>query len=251
MVTGESIPVTKGEGDIVVRRRSTKPGRFRFRATNVGQDTMLAQIIRLVEQAQGSKAPIQRLADKVSSYFVADTGDGWDSTYSVAYQVGQPQLDLPGIDGPIPRGDVLVFGGDQVYPVANRQSYRERLVEPYEAALPETNPPNPHVFAVPGNHDWYDSLVSFTRLFCSRRWFGGWKTRQSRSYFALKLPHRWWLVGVDVQLDSDIDIPQVKFFKRIARRMGEGDRIICVQPSRTGFSPRYTRNSTPRLTRTI
>ncbi|MDQ2921174.1 MAG: metallophosphoesterase, partial [Acidobacteriota bacterium] len=164
--------------------------------------------------------------DQIWIDYVADTGDGWDSTYAVAYQVGQPQLDLQGTGEPIPRGDILVFGGDQVYPVANRKSYRERLVEPYEAALPETNPPSPHVFAVPGNHDWYDSLVSFTRLFCSRRWFGGWKTRQSRSYFALKLPHRWWLIGVDVQLDSDIDIPQVKFFKRIARRMGEGDRVI-------------------------
>jgi len=165
--------------------------------------------------------------DQIWIDYVADTGDGWDSTYSVAYHVGQPQLDLPGVDGPIPRGDVLVFGGDQVYPVANRQSYRERLVEPYEAALPETPPlTSPHAFAVPGNHDWYDSLVSFTRLFCNRRWFGGWKTRQSRSYFALKLPHRWWLVGVDVQLDSDVDIPQVKFFKRIARKMGKDDRII-------------------------
>jgi hypothetical protein len=158
--------------------------------------------------------------------YIADTGDGWDSTYAVAYYAGQPQLDLPGAGEPLPRGDLLVFGGDQVYPVANRKSYRERLLEPYEAALPRTDPPNPHVFAVPGNHDWYDSLVSFTRLFCSRRWFGGWRTRQSRSYFALRLPHRWWLVGTDVQLDSDIDIPQLKYFKRVASRMGEGDRII-------------------------
>lgn len=172
--------------------------------------------------------------------YVADTGDGWNSTYAVAYQVGQPQLSLPGVDEQMPRGEVLVFGGDQVYPVANRKSYRERLLEPYESALPRTDAPNPHVFAVPGNHDWYDSLVSFTRLFCSRRWFGGWKTRQSRSYFALRLPHRWWLVGVDVQLDSDIDIPQVKFFKRIAHRMGEGDRIIlCTAEPHWIFAKLY------------
>lgn len=172
--------------------------------------------------------------------YVADTGDGWDSTYAVAYHVGQPKLDLQGTDEPLPRAEVLVFGGDQVYPVANRKSYRKRLLDPYEAALPRTDPPNPHVFAVPGNHDWYDSLVSFTRLFCSRRWFAGWKTRQSRSYFALKLPHRWWLVGVDVQLDSDIDIPQVRFFKRIAKRMGEGDRIIlCTAEPHWIFAKLY------------
>lgn len=70
MVTGESIPVEKGPGDIVVGATLNQTGAFRFRATKVGRDTMLAQIIRLVEQAQGSRAPIQRLADLVSSYFV-------------------------------------------------------------------------------------------------------------------------------------------------------------------------------------
>lgn len=70
MVTGESIPVTKSTGDIVIGATINQTGAFRFEATNVGADTMLAQIIKLVEQAQGSKAPIQRLADLVSSYFV-------------------------------------------------------------------------------------------------------------------------------------------------------------------------------------
>ncbi|MFQ5812425.1 MAG: heavy metal translocating P-type ATPase [Anaerolineae bacterium] len=70
MVTGESIPVTKGVGDTVIGATINQTGSFRFRATKVGKDTMLAQIIQLVEQAQGSKAPIQRLADLVASYFV-------------------------------------------------------------------------------------------------------------------------------------------------------------------------------------
>ncbi len=70
MVTGESLPVTKGTGDTVIGATINQTGAFRFRATKVGRDTMLAQIVSLVEQAQGSKAPIQRLADVVSSYFV-------------------------------------------------------------------------------------------------------------------------------------------------------------------------------------
>jgi len=70
MVTGEPIPVTKSEGDTVIGATINQTGSFKYKATKIGADTMLAQIIKLVRQAQGSKAPIQRLADNVSSYFV-------------------------------------------------------------------------------------------------------------------------------------------------------------------------------------
>ena len=70
MVTGESIPADKTSGDIVVGATMNKTGTFTFKATKIGQETMLAQIIKLVQEAQGSKAPIQRIADIISSYFV-------------------------------------------------------------------------------------------------------------------------------------------------------------------------------------
>jgi len=70
MITGESIPVDKMVGDLVTGATINKQGSFKFAATKVGSDTVLAQIIKMVEEAQGSKAPIQAMADKISSVFV-------------------------------------------------------------------------------------------------------------------------------------------------------------------------------------
>lgn len=70
MVTGESLPIKKQAGDEVIGATLNKTGSFKFRATRIGKDTFLAQIVKLVQQAQGSKAPIQRLADQVTGWFV-------------------------------------------------------------------------------------------------------------------------------------------------------------------------------------
>lgn len=70
MITGESIPVEKSINSLVIGSTLNKTGSFKFKATRIGKDTVLAQIVRLVEGAQGSKAPIQELADKISAYFV-------------------------------------------------------------------------------------------------------------------------------------------------------------------------------------
>ncbi len=70
MITGESIPVEKSRGDTVIGATINKTGSFSFRATKVGTNTTLSRIIKLIEDAQGSRAPIQRFADRVSAYFV-------------------------------------------------------------------------------------------------------------------------------------------------------------------------------------
>ncbi len=155
----------------------------------------------------------------------------------VAYLLAQNELTVRGNDGKeykTQRGNILIMGGDQVYPVASQENYRERLIKPYEAALHKSQEPHPHLFAIPGNHDWYDGLASFIRLFCqkeSNRRIGGWLLHQTRSYFVLKLPHNWWLVGVDLQLESDIDSPQLNYLSQIAKEMQNGDRIILCTPT--------------------
>jgi len=88
MITGESIPVEKRVGDEVIGASVNKTGSFQFEATKVGRDTTLARIIRLVEEAQGSKAPIQRLADVIASYFVPIVIGIAIATFIIWYFVG-------------------------------------------------------------------------------------------------------------------------------------------------------------------
>lgn len=170
----------------------------------------------------------RRPRDELWLDYVADLGDGWDSTYAVALAISRPELpvkDPTGATHVTRGGDVLVFGGDAVYPTASVDEYQARTVRPYEAAMAHGRRA-PHLFAVPGNHDWYDGLVSFLRLFCQGRQSPAWRTQQRRSYFALKLPHGWWLMGTDMQLESDVDAAQVEFFENVAKKMDDGDRVI-------------------------
>jgi hypothetical protein len=161
--------------------------------------------------------------------FVSDLGDGFDPTYSIAWLLAHEQLEVDGVEGPLPRGRMLVMGGDQVYPAATESNYQDRLVGPYRAALPcvKDGPP-PSLYVLPGNHDWYDGLTTFLRLFCRKQWIGGWQTQQERSYFATRLPRGWWLWGLDIQLDFYIDEPQLDFFRGVAQRVMPDERVILI-----------------------
>ena len=167
-------------------------------------------------------------ADELWIDYVADLGDGFDATYSVAHLLGRKSLTVDGTE--LPRGDVVVLGGDQVYPAASATDYENRFKGPYRAAFPpqadQRSDDAPTMYAVPGNHDWYDGLTAFLRLFAQNDPIGGWRTSQHRSYFAVALPHRWWLLAIDVQLASYIDEPQLAYFRQVADRLGPDDRVI-------------------------
>ncbi len=138
MLTGESIPVDKAIGDTVVGASINKLGTFRFKATKIGKDTMLSQIIRMVEDAQGSKAPIQKIADKVSGIFVPvvigiaaltfiiwyflvkDAGSGFTSMVAVlviacpcALGLATPTAIMVGTDKGAENG-ILIKGGEHL-----------------------------------------------------------------------------------------------------------------------------------------
>ena len=191
---------------------------------------------REVQAALGANEPFDySAAEDIWFDYIADLGDGFDATYAMARVLAKPTLRVASEAKSVEtqRGKFVVLGGDQVYPTASREEYQDRLIGPYRAALPWAKEPV-HMYAVPGNHDWYDGLTSFGRLFCQGRWIGGWKTRQTRSYFAIKLAHNWWIWGIDVQLESDIDHPQFQYFKNLAANVMEpGSKIILctAEPS--------------------
>lgn len=70
-----------------------------------------------------------------------------------------------------------------------------------------------------GVTDWFDGLSTFTKYICENDRLGGWYMPQKASYFALKLPQRWWIFGLDLALDGDIDSYQFQFFSNLVRKM--------------------------------
>ncbi|KAE9352039.1 hypothetical protein PF008_g5634, partial [Phytophthora fragariae] len=215
--------------------------------------------------------------DEVWLDFMADCGDGFNSSYQIARLLAQPQLEVDcevpddksigdeseseqGCSGKkktktikrvFPRGDALVIGGDLAYPHPDSKTYETRLFRCFEYAMkpPSSYHPSaistrkkapegcsslrdyegPSVFAIPGNHDWFDGLNTFTRYICQRDWLGGWLLPQKTSYFSIKLPHGWWLFGVDLALENDVDTEQFGFFERVVQsQMGPNDAVIVL-----------------------
>jgi hypothetical protein len=232
------------------RPRSTDPRELGFRrqgpvswySPRVLADSGLRYVLSAVFGAYLDKRELQAALpsdiithhadrDELWVDFTADTGDGFNATNSIATLLGKRRLDVEGLDRPLPRGDLLVLGGDEVYPTASAEVYEDRFVGPFTSALPWSEGLWPDLYAIPGNHDWFDGLTSFMRVFCQQKIVGGWETWQHRSYFAVQLPHRWWLWGLDIQFDSYIDEPQLRYFDAVPLRPGDRVIVASAQPT--------------------
>jgi hypothetical protein len=221
------------------------PGELLRTAIKVGLSSLFADYADRREVQAALPATILTLVPDADGglWFdhVADLGDGFDPTYTVARLLAADDLAVappPGIEADplrLPRGRLLVLGGDEVYPTPSSTGYEDRMKGPYRAALrPGSVDPAPVLVALPGNHDWYDGLTAFLRLFAQRRPLGAWRTVQTRSYFVVQLPQRWWLVGVDTQLGTYIDDPQIRYFREhLSSILQPGDGVIVAVPSPT------------------
>ncbi|AGX87969.1 metallophosphoesterase family protein [Candidatus Symbiobacter mobilis] len=191
--------------------------------------------------------------------FIADTGDGGNATYAVAQtalgacvrnstKTEKTEKSQNGDNGEpfLPRADLLLFGGDLAYPSAGVLEYRYRFVEMFEAALPPDAHAQPRtIAAIPQNHDWMDSASTFARYFLrhkTARGLLGARIPQRQSYFCARLPHRWWVLGLDFALTDDIDREQFEQFRAIALgstdpAMGAGDKVILVYPHPVWTTP--------------
>jgi hypothetical protein len=204
--------------------------------------------------------------DEVWIDFIADLGDGFNATHSIAWLVGRDYLGLGEVgktfEQPLPpnpttecdpiafseakhvlpAGKITIFGGDLVYPFATLTEYEDRTVGPYLAARPwqlkagtdskkAAEAEGRRLFSIPGNHDWYDGLSAYVQRFCQPgRWMGCWQVKQRRSYFAIKLPHKVWIWGVDLATEDNFDAPQLEYFTSLAKVLKPGDEVILCVP---------------------
>lgn len=201
--------------------------------------------------------------------FMSDSGDGGNASYTVARAMQVHDLQLEESEyhiplRPLPRGELLVLGGDLAYPGASTEEYQYRFIELWEAARP-INDETRTILAIPQNHDWFDNISSFNRHFIGdyEDHFLNAHTPQSRSYFAARLPHNWWLLGLDFALVGDLDRAQLDAFVKLAtKEIQAGDNVILLYPepywtrplgdnARVGYPKRYQRLEEALLERDI
>jgi hypothetical protein len=223
-----------------------------------GRDWMSAARLSVEDIDPGARTAIAA-GDDYWFDVIADTGDSQRAMYSVGYLVHGDLFLVAGAasvalgadarvaiatvrrdasDDCLPRGRLLFIGGDTAYSIADERTLKSRLIAPLDyahwARFGDASPPARPLLGLPGNHDWYDSLDGFNRLFrrsptgrpgpLSLR---GLVTVQEASYFALALPYGWDLWAIDARDGGDIDFRQREFFRQ--QRVPAG--LVIATPS--------------------
>ncbi|MFO0614838.1 MAG: hypothetical protein U0414_19780 [Polyangiaceae bacterium] len=186
--------------------------------------------------------------------YIADLGDDTDSMYAVAYgcyvALAAPTGDEPDVgdvlrrhlgDGEarsvLPRGRFLFLGGDTAYHVADAVTITRRVRDPFEWAYDDARRADPslaaaraRLYGIPGNHDWYNHLDGFAKVFrrqhAERIELRGFEPVQSASYVAIQLPHQWLLWGLDIYTGLDAD--QARYFGTLGP---VPSRLVLCTPS--------------------
>ena len=171
--------------------------------------------------------------------YVANFGEGFDFTYAVASLIAQEKLDIPGVET-LPGGEIVILGNNKVGPAGTWNDYQLRFEMPYAMALPHKTELHPkRLFALPAESDWFDGLNEFDRTFCRARYsqsrdhgFAGWECPQHRNYFAIRLPHNWWIWGADIHLSRPLDLGQMLYFRKIAETItasgNTANIVLCI-----------------------
>jgi len=185
--------------------------------------------------------------DEIWIDYIADTGDGFNETLSTLYKcIG----DLKMNGESLPSGDMLLCGGDQVYPFATSEDYANRFFGPLIAAQqfhqihekkddlnkePKSAEKRKFIFALPGNHDWYGGLYAFREYFCVKRKYERYFSQQTSSYYAIKVTNNVWIWMVDIQLSIDINKAQIAYFTNLCKEQSDISKkdqhiqiILCI-----------------------
>jgi hypothetical protein len=191
--------------------------------------------------------------------FASDTGDGGDATVAVAQGLLAPAMrGTQAVDEAgqaLPQGRLLILGGDLAYPGSGRMDYQYRFIEPLDQALawaqrqagagrwrhaPDQarlgqpiEADDKVVVAIPQNHDWAVSASVFCRYFVNYDSGAvlGARAPQRQTWFALKLPRQWWVLGMDFALEGDLDRTQYEGFKSLlGQGLGPGSQVVLVYP---------------------
>ncbi|KAL4279422.1 hypothetical protein GQ457_03G039710 [Hibiscus cannabinus] len=198
---------------------------------------MQAAMSRVHEGTQQDDLFYDHLSEKEDLWFdfMADTGDGGNSSYTVARcLLNRPFAYLERILCLRYHVGISYLLEEILRILIHQAWYKHEHIAVNKPELPEgvselKEYDGPQCFLIPGNHDWFDGLHTFMRYICHKSWLGGWFMPQKRSYFALQLPKRWWVFGLDLSLHNDIDVYQFKFFSELVKnKVGENDSVIVM-----------------------